>query len=186
MTLDKVLGSTYQAIDLHSLQDMSNDIFPSRPVSKRGRSKHRNFDIMEADEEDENHESVRDLREKLDSTANNLDETVSMNRTTYGGFPGGGDQQKFRATAMNSHKTERADTSREKTEPPADTRMEGNRTSYQTRFYPQGKKKATANSQSPRLIREFTNGQGSRRNDDPNGVSPLKTFGNKCKKLYNP
>jgi len=67
VTLDKVLGGSYQAIDIHAFSDKSNDMFPSRPGSRRGRSKQqRNFDIMEADEEEENHESIRDLKEKLD------------------------------------------------------------------------------------------------------------------------
>jgi hypothetical protein len=184
VTLDKVLGGGYQAIELNSIQDMSNDIFPSRPISRRGRSKQRNFDIMEADEEEENHESVRDLREKLNMAAVRqiTEESNLMNKTNYGNFPG--EAQKFRTTIMNiqknENKTDRNDTSRERVE-----RIEANKTSYQSK-YPKQSKKNVANSQSPRLINKeypFPPSKQYVKTEENLGISPLKTFGNKCNSI---
>ena len=179
VTLDKVLGGGYQAIDINSLQDVSNDIFPSRPASRRGRSKQRNFDIMEADEEEENHESVKDLREKLNMSAVRqiTEESNLMNKTNYGNYPP--ESQKFRTTMMNvqknDNKTDRNDTSRERVDP--------NRTFYQTK-YPKQSKKNVTNSQSPRLINReypFPPSKHYVKTEENLGISPLKTFGNKCK-----
>ncbi len=157
---------------------MSNDFFPSRPASRRGRSKQRNFDIMEADEEEENHESVKDLREKLDMSAVRqiTEESNLMNKTNYGNFPG--EAQRFRATMLNAqrneNKTDRNDTSRERVDP--------TKTSYQTK-YPKHSKKNMASSQSPRFVNKeypFPPSKQYVKTEENLGISPLKTFGNKC------
>jgi hypothetical protein len=187
VTLDKVLGGSYQAIELHAIQDISNDIFPSRPGSRRGRSKQRNFDIMEADEEDENHESVRDLKEKMDSIRHPTEECTPMNRTNFAGFGFADHSQKIKSTIVNLNKTDRTDTSRERVDP--------TKTTYQTKYpQPSQKKKLTANSQSPRIIKEYSHFPPSKnyiKTEENLGISPLKTFGNKFNRMpattiYNP